>query len=164
MSSGGIFIDRGLINSAAFKKLSKTAVHVYLVFRTKCQVKKKKGHRGTSWEVTNSGSIVFTYREAQNKYGMVPSTFKRAIDSLVKYGFIYIEHSGNGCQRDASTYGMSEQWKNFGKESFTVNLREKDLRGIGFTINNWEEKTGRSRSSSAIVADSYEDKNNYRKG
>lgn len=164
MSSSGIFIDRGLINSAAFKELSKSAVHVYLIFRTKCQVKKRKGSRGTFWEVLNSGNILFTYREAEKKYGMVPSTFKRAIDALVKYGFIYIEHSGNGCQRDASTYGMSDQWKNYGTDRFTVTLREKDSRGIGFTKNNWEEKTGRSRCSSTIDNDSGENKKSYRKG
>ena len=95
--------------------------------------------------IKNNGEIVFTYAEAQSKFGIARSTFRNSIDLLVNFGFIDITHHGGGMLKDWSRYGISERWREYGKEDFIKKFRQKDTRKLGYTKDNWEERTGRKR-------------------
>ena len=87
---------------------------------------------------------------------MARSTFRSCLDQLVEVGFIDIAHAGGGLMKDCSKYGISDRWKDYGKEEFKKKSRQKDTRGLGFTTQNWEETAGRKRkpkSNISITAD-----------
>ena len=93
----------------------------------------KLGRRGKEkWVIENNGKIVFTYAEASKKFGITRPRFQRALDDLIKYGFIDISHHGGGMNHDYSTYSISERWKDYGTEKFEKKLRPKDTRKLGF--------------------------------
>ena len=86
-----------------------------------------------------------TYAEIQKRFGLARSTIRNSIDQLVKLGFVDISHHGGGMLKDCSKYGISERWKDYGKDVFIEKSRKKDSRKLGYTKNNWEERTGRKR-------------------
>jgi hypothetical protein len=69
---------------------------------------KKSGRKG-KWNTTNNGAIVFTYKEAQNRFSISISSFARAIDSLIENGFIDIPHLGVGLIGDCTKYSISNR-------------------------------------------------------
>ena len=105
----------------------------------------KQADRKGKWYTTNNGEIVFPYKEAKKRFKIPKSSFARAIDSLIKYGFIDIAHLGSGLIGDCTRYSISNRWRNYDTERFVQKKRPKDTRGFGFTAKNWEEKTGRKR-------------------
>ena len=153
-SSDVMFIPRRMHRSPAFRKLTAKQVFILLEFfyrRKLVEIGRKK-----KWVIENNGEIVFTYSEAEEKFKIPRSTFKRAIDQLVGLGFIDITHHGGGMLKDCSKYGISERWEQYGKEEFIEKPRQKDTRKLGFTKKNWEEKTGRKRklkSKASITRD-----------
>ena len=111
---------------------------------------KKAGRKGREkWLIENNGEIVFTYTEALKKYGITKPRFRRALDELVGKGFIDITHHGGGVKGDSSTYAISERWRDYGIEKFVFKTRPRDTRELGFTSNNWEERTGKKRTNKA---------------
>jgi hypothetical protein len=140
---GNIWIERELILSPAFHKLNGTGKTVLFLFLYRRQWE-KAGRKG-KWLQTNNGEIIFTYHEAQKKFGISKSSFARAISQLVQYGFINISHLGGGMVRDCSKYSLSNRWRDYGTETFVEKTRPKDTRKLGFTTKNWEEMTGRKR-------------------
>lgn len=141
-----IYLERKLIESEAFRKLTGSAKNVLLLFLCRKQVKRIRNREGRKdgYQITNNGEIVFTYDEAV-KRGFSRQTFARALDQLVECGFIDISHPGGGMLKDCSRYAISERWRQFGAENFKRVSRKKDKRGLGFTAENWEERTGRTR-------------------
>ena len=117
--------------------------------------------------MTNNGEIVFPYKEAKKTFKIPKSSFARAIDKLIEYGFIDIAHLGGGLIGDCTKYSISNRWRNYGTDNFVKKKRPKDKRGFGFTSKNWEEKTGRKRrieSKSGIKNDTgTSNKNDTRK-
>ena len=111
------------------------------LYRRQWKQTSKKG----KWYTTNNGEIVFPYKEAKKRFKIPKSSFARAIDSLIKYGFIDIAHLGGGLIGDCTRYSISNRWKNYDTEHFVKKKRPKDKRGFGFTAKNWEEKTRRKR-------------------
>ena len=143
----GIFLEPGLIQSKAYLALSGTASKVLLWFMCRRQLS-KVGHTGKEkWVIHNNGEIYFTYSEAQNKYKLTRPRFQRAIDDLIDKGFIEINHHGGGMMKDASTYSIIEKWRNYGTEKFQITPRNKDTRKLGFTSDDWEEKSGKKRKA-----------------
>jgi len=142
-TSKNIWIDREMILSSAFHKLNGRAMGVLFLFLYRRQWKQtsKKG----KWYTTNNGEIVFPYKEAKKRFKIPKSSFARAIDSLIKYGFIDIAHLGGGLIGDCTRYSISNRWRNYNTEHFVKKKRPKDTRGFGFTAKNWEERTGRTR-------------------
>ena len=142
-TSKNIWIDRKMILSSAFHKLNGRAMGVLFLFLYRRQWKQtsKKG----KWYTTNNGEIVFSYKEAKKRFKIPKSSFARAIDSLIKYGFIDIAHLGGGLIGDCTKYSISNRWRNYGTDNFVKKKRPKDKRGFGFTAKNWEDKTGRKR-------------------
>ena len=142
-TSKNIWIEREMILSSAFHKLNGRAMEVLLLFLYRRQWK-QAGRKG-KWYTTNDGEIVFPYKEAKKRFKIPKSSFARAIDSLVEYGFINIAHLGGGLIGDCTRYSISDRWRNYDTERFVQKTRPKDTRGFGFTSKNWEEKTGRKR-------------------
>ena len=93
-----------------------------------------------------------TYAEITTRFGIARSTFRNSIDQLVKLGFIDIAHHGGGMMKDCSKYGISERWKDYGKDVFIEKSRKKDSRKLGFTKDNWEKQTGRKRKNKSKIS------------
>ena len=53
--------------------------------------------------------------------------------------------------KDCSKYGISERWRDYGKEAFIKKSRKKDNRKLGFRKDNWEEQTGRKRKRKSKI-------------
>ena len=83
----GTYLNAELINSPAFRNLSRTSIIVYLDFRLRMRIHKKTNH--SEPEIINNGEIVYTYIEAENRCISRPA-FQRSIDQLVEQGFIYV--------------------------------------------------------------------------
>ena len=142
-ASDVLWIPRRMHRSPAFRKLTSTAILVYLEFKFRCQYA-RAGTRG-KWHHVNNNQLIFTYAEAVKRFGMARSTFRNCIDQLVKLGFIDIYHHGGGMFNDCSKYGISDRWENYGKEQFIKKTRLKDTRKLGFTEKGWDKITGRKR-------------------
>ena len=118
----GTYLERDLINSPAFRCLTKTAMIVYLDFCLRKQIHKKSKHGKV--EILNNGELVYTYAEAE-RVGISKPAFQRAIDQLIERGLIYLASTGAGLYRSANLYGISEQWKNWGTASFRAKPRPR---------------------------------------
>ena len=154
MAADVMFIPRRMHRSPAFRKLTKSAINVYLEFRYRCKMAQipVKAGRQKEWHIINNGELIFTYDDAVKRFGMARSTFRNCLDQLVELGFIYIAHAGGGMMKDCSKYGISESWKNYGKEEFKKKSRQKDTRKLGFTKDNWMEKVGSKRKLKSKIS------------
>ena len=142
-TSKNIWIEREMILSPAFRKLNGRAMEVLLLFLYRRQWSRPS--RKEKWYTTNNGEIVFPYKEAKKRFKIPKSSFARAIDNLIEYGFIDIAHLGGGLIGDCTKYSISNRWRNYDTDRFIKKKRSKDTRGFGFTAKNWEERTGRTR-------------------
>jgi hypothetical protein len=148
-SSDGMFIPKRMHRSPAFQKLTANSMLVFFEFLYRRQLVKVK--RRDRWLIKNNGEIIFTYTDALKKLKMCRSTFCRSISQLVELGFIDIAHHGGGMMKDCSKYGISERWRDYGKEEFIEKSRKKDNRKLGFRKDNWEEQTGRKRKRKSKI-------------
>lgn len=121
-----------LMESDAFLNLSGAAVKVLLFFLKKRQIEKsgKKGHERVI--IKNNGIIEFTFREAKNKYKISYPRFSRAIDNLIKNGFLEITKRGTIGRKEANFYFLSERWRKFGTNDFKFIERKKIKHKMGF--------------------------------
>ena len=149
MSSDGMFIPKRMHRCRAFRELTASSILVLLEFLSRRQM--VKVGRRDRWVTKNNGEIVLTYAETTKKFGIARSTFRNSIDQLVKLGFIDIAHHGGGMMKDCSKYGISERWRDYGKEEFIKKSRNKDNRKLGFRKDNWEEQTGRKRKRKSKI-------------
>ena len=141
----GVYIEPDLIDSMAYMGLNGTAAKVLIWFLRRRQVS-KVGRKGKeSWTVTNNGKIVFSYAEAEKKYGLTRARFSRALNQLIELGFVDIDHHGGGMMGDCTLYALGKRWRNYGTDQFIQKSRPKDTRGLGFTEKNWEERTRKKR-------------------
>ncbi len=140
------------MHSEAFRELSKTQILVLFLFYERRQMSKtgKKGKEG--WTIINNGEIEFTYDEAEKKHSISRAQFSRALKKLIIVGFIDINHHGGGMLRDKTTYFISDRWKQYGKEAFIKKTLPKDTRNLGFTSENWEERTGKKRKVKSNIS------------
>lgn len=126
MGKGVIYISKEMIKSKAFSNLSGKAAHVLLIFFTKRVMKKIPiGKKGKEWVCENNGRITFYYREAAESYGISFSSFSRAIDQLVEYGFVDVERPGIGFARIETLYRLSDRWKKYDTAEFKAVKRAK---------------------------------------
>jgi hypothetical protein len=127
------------------------APHVFLIFRTKCQIShrlRKSGRKGER-VILNNGQIVFTYAEAKKKYGMTAPQFRRAIDQLIDRGFIIITGTGMGVHKVTTTYAISDRWQDWGTARFEEAKRPApSIRNCGFKKGNEEWKKAQKKSPS----------------
>ena len=67
-SSKGIFLDKNLLRSDAFRFLDKWSLLVYLDFLRKRKMGEvKRSKRSSVWVIENNGEIVYPYSEAEHK-------------------------------------------------------------------------------------------------
>jgi len=140
MASDIIVVSRELLKSEVFRQLNGTAKTVLFDFLMKRRIGKAyvpKSGRKKVRDILNNGEIEYCYSEAE-KRGIPRSSFMRAIDALIKYGFIDIARSGNGgIKGDKNQYAMSDRWEKFGTDVFIPTVRPKDIRrGRGFKPGN----------------------------
>ena len=146
-SNSVIVVDRPLIFSQAYMELSGVAPKVLLWFLARRRIE-KTGRKGKEQKViANNGEIVFPYSEAHKKFKITRPRFARAISQLVEVGFVDINHLGGGMVKDITTYYISDRWKSYGTQEFEKMERPKDTRGLGFTSENWEERSKKKRST-----------------
>lgn len=129
--SDSVHFSKVMLRSEPYLKLSGSSIKVLNFFFMKRQMKKTNPRRSSEWSIINNGEIVFTYGEAV-KLGFTRPKFQRAIDQLVMFGFIDIEHRGGGLMGDFSKYSISSRWKLHGQDGFINKNRPKDTRGFGF--------------------------------
>ena len=127
-----IVLEREMVESGAFAQLTGAAPRVLLIYLGKRVIQKQKMGKRKEAVCVNNGRITFGWREAEKKWGMSKGRFGRALDQLVQFGFIDIEHSGGGCEGDASLYAISDRWRDYGKDTFKEKQRPRDKRMIGW--------------------------------
>ena len=106
----GTWIEREMFESKAFLALRGFAPQLLILFLAKRKIK-THGKPGKQKRVCiNHDSLHFTYIEAKEKYGFSKPRFTRAIEDLLRKGFITIIHQGGGYQQDKTVYGLSNNW------------------------------------------------------
>ena len=121
----GLYLDSELLWSDAYWELTARELHIYDIFRMKCRIVGKKESKKTKevpGTIKNNGSITFTYKEAI-EIGIGQTTFQRAIDKLVKFGFIDITRAGG--RYTPTFYAISNRWLKYGTEQFDKKERKK---------------------------------------
>lgn len=159
--SSVIVLEIGLVTSSAWLSLSGAAVHVYLIFRTKCQISKRIGKPGRHERViVNNGTIEFTYLEAEKKYGISKDRFTRALDQLIDRGFIDVRGSGMGVHKVKTWYAISDRWRDHGTPAFCAVTRPgPNISNQGFRKGNqlWR-RAARGFPSGEFTRDSTREK------
>jgi hypothetical protein len=140
----GIFLEADLLNSTAFRSLSRWAFFVYLRFLQKRVLEKiKHKSKSDSFRIVNNGEIIFLYREAK-KCGIDERAFRNALDELIEKGFLDIARQGKGGRSGESTlYFLGTRWRDYGTDRFrpTQNPRVKDtIQGRGWAAFNAKKK------------------------
>lgn len=136
-----LYFPKDIIGSKAFWELTATAIRVYMVFRNKIIVtpfigsKSERAKKG-KYTFPNIDTLQFTYKEAQETYGIPRATFRCAIDQLIEVGFIDLTKAGSGLHRDVSLYGISERWRAYGTDEFIVKKRPIRKQCFGFARGN----------------------------
>ena len=146
-----VVLEQRLLKSKAYRSLrTPTAYFVLGIFMTKRQLA-KVGRRGKEqWDIANNGEIVFTYKEAKEKYCISSGAFRDAIDELRNKGFIDIAATGMGVHKVTTFYSISDRWKLYGTPEYEPpKLRTKKPINRGFKKGN---KFGRNCKKKLTVA------------
>lgn len=132
-----VWFDRDVLTSPATLKMRGSAWTIYLHFCSRLKVLKLKraDSRGEQFRNVNNGELILTYRDAKRLYGISTSSFRDAIDYLIKHGLIDVTHAGGGLEGDTSTYALSERWRLYGTPAFQPMHREKRTPRIGLQIH-----------------------------
>jgi len=144
-----IWFDRGLLESKAFLALGTATAHkVLAIFWTKRQFE-QVGRKGKEqWDIVNNGEIVFTYVEAENRYGILPGAFRTAIDELRVKGFIDIAETGTGTHKVKTLYSISDRWRKYGTPEYQApKARPKGPINRGFQKGNRYGRNSRKKKS-----------------
>lgn len=139
-----IYISKELIESKAYRSLSRCAILLYQDFLGKREMVVVKRNRKSVWVINNNGEIIYPYSEARKK-GFSANQFRDAIDELQAKGLLDIKHQGRGGRKptngmgDMSLYWIDDRWEDYGTDDFRPprNPRVKDSRrGRGWVMIN----------------------------
>jgi hypothetical protein len=113
----------------------------------------KIGRRGKEqWDIANNGEIVFTYKEAKEKYGISYGAFRDAIDELRDKGFVDIAESGAGLYKSANLYAISDRWRLYGTPEYEKpKPRPKGPMNRGFQKGNRYGRNCKKKKSTVVV-------------
>jgi hypothetical protein len=151
-SSNVVVIQKSLIESKAFCELKTPASYlVFMVFLKKRVMEKQKLGKREEWVILNNGEIVFTYKEAEQKYGISGGRFKKSIEELINKGFIDITDYGGGVNKAATKYAMSDRWELYGTAEFKEVHRIKAPSYRGFQKGNQYGKNCREEKITTVV-------------
>lgn len=143
-----IYITKELLESEAYRSLSRCAMLLYQDFLAKREMIPIRRDRKRVWVINNNGEIVYPYTEAEEK-GFSSNQFRNGIDELQAKGFLDITHQGKGGRKpiegqgDISQYWIDDRWEDYGTDNFRPprNPRIKDTRrGRGWKIINENPK------------------------
>lgn len=130
----GTWVEGEMLNSSAFIALTGFAPQLLMHFLWKRQFRRsnrgKPGQRGK--ECINCDSLCITYAEAKARWGVSKGKFGRAIDDLLRKGFLTVNHAGGAYKRDKSVYGLSDAWRDW-KPGKICEVRKRDIARRGFT-------------------------------
>ena len=127
-----VVLERDMIESPAFYTLTSHAPVILMAFMGKRQIE-KIGHKGNERKIVkNNGKIIFTYAEAERKYDLNQTKFKRAIDQLIEHGFLDIAERGGSLGRNPTKYFISSRWKEYKSPDFKKVSRQKRLIQTGY--------------------------------
>ena len=126
------YVERDLIKSEAFRKLTGQSRLVLFLFYLKLKKRKTRRKGKEQWLILNNDELQFTFKEAKEKYGLSKGQFERALDQLYAFGFIEVTLVGNAARRLPTLYGVRENWREYGKPEFVQRERPKDSKRIGF--------------------------------
>jgi hypothetical protein len=114
-----VVFKQKLLKSKAYRSLNTPTAHfVFGIFMCKRQLVKRGRPGKKQWDIVNNGEIVFSYREAHEKYGIGSAAFRNAIDELRDKGLIDIYATGMGVHKVTTLYGMSDRWKLYGTPDY----------------------------------------------
>ncbi len=82
-----IYITKELLESKAYRSLSRCSMLIYQDFLAKREMIPTKRNRKKVWVINNNGEIIYPYSEAV-KNGFTRRQFRNAIDELQQKGFI----------------------------------------------------------------------------
>lgn len=130
-----IFITKELLESKAYRSLSKAAMLIYQDFLAKRVLKQIRRKKEKIWVIVNNGELIYPYLEAEKK-GLSRQTFSKAISELQQKGLIDITHRGKGGRKpakgtgDVTTYMMDTRWRDYETDDFRPprKLKVKDTR------------------------------------
>jgi hypothetical protein len=130
-----IYITKELLESEAYRSLSRCALLIYQDFLAKREMVAIKRNRKKVWVINNNGEIIYPYSEAEEK-GFSRQQFIKSIDELQQKGLIDITHQGKGGRKsakgtgDVSKYWIDDRWLDYETEDFRLprNPRVKDER------------------------------------
>jgi hypothetical protein len=142
-----IYITKELLNSLAYRSLSRNAMLLYQDFLAKRDMRPIGGGK---WHCENNGAIIFPVTEAVEK-GYSRDQFRNGIDELQAKGLLDITHQGKGGRKplkgmsDVSLYWIDTRWREYGTDDFRPprNPRKKDTRqgrGWALLMNNPKRK------------------------
>jgi hypothetical protein len=146
-----IYITKELLNSCAYRSLSRIALLIYQDFLAKRIMKVVKRNKRKLWVIENNGELIYPYSEAVEN-GFTKAQFRSAIDELQQKGFIDITHQGKGGRKpakgtgDVSKYMIDERWRDYNTMEFKPprKPRRKDKRsGRGFALL-WNDPKSKS--------------------
>ena len=120
-----VYIERELLSSEAFQKLSKSAIKVLLRFLQKRAWQRFGRGKKSKIVYTNSG-LVLTYNEADDM-GIKTNAFYEAVKRLVAVGFLEVDHQGGAYGQDYSRYSLSDRWRAYGTPDFKEVLKKRSL-------------------------------------
>ncbi len=129
--TAGTYVEKELFESKAYLSLKGFAPQLLILLlgkRSFCKIKRGKKRK---YECVNNGNITFTYKEAQQKYGLTIPRFTRAIDELLSKGFIKIVHQGGGIDGDQTIYALSNDYLLW-SEGKVIRSREPEQIARGF--------------------------------
>jgi hypothetical protein len=140
-----IVVERDLLNSKAWLSLNGISPQVYLLFLCRRKMEKTGPRNNRKTVCTNSKELIFTYRDAENDFGITQPRFTKTIDMLITHGFLDIVEPGNGSTKTATTYGLSHRWEKYGTADFEPKPRVPVKRG--FCDGSWRVRAQTSRLS-----------------
>lgn len=153
---GGIYLEGDLLQSEAFRSLSRWGLRVYLRFLQKrVIVKENRKGKATVHRIANNGEIIFPYREAL-ALGIDERAFRNAIDELIAKGFLDIARHGKGGRSGESTlYFIDIRWRDYGTERFRPPQKPRiknTIQGRGWAAYNTKKKSKRADKNDSATA------------
>ncbi len=138
-----VFVGSAIAESFAASKLSATAFRVLLLFYKRRKMKKVGPTGRSTYAVDNNGQLVFTYGEAEQRYGISESTFKNALKRLVETGFLSISEHGTGVLGGRpNKFRLDDRWLKYGTPDFIEVKWDKRSVGVGFSAANQPTRKG----------------------
>lgn len=118
-----LVLDRKILSSHAYRKLSPAAKCVLFEFYARLTTEKVNG----KWIITNNGKIHMTYESMQEMGFKSKSTCSKIITELVEQGFIFITHTGSKIRGDKSLYALINLWKIQGYVNNDITNNNSDI-------------------------------------